>query len=43
MVNVVIKHSTVHCKKKVSDFPVLNRDANNQINNLNIPGQGEFG
>jgi hypothetical protein len=36
---------SIHCKKKVSGFPVPRWDFNLSLagNNLNIPGQGEFG
>ncbi len=36
----------VHCKKKVSDFPVSSHELTKlsmEGNNLIIPGQGEFG
>ncbi len=41
------KLNKVHCKNKVSDFPVPSRDVSNELslagNNQIIPRQGEFG
>jgi hypothetical protein len=40
------KLDSIHCKKKVSGFPVPSRDVTDQLylagNNLNIADQGEF-